>query len=388
MSENTDQEKQEEVIEELIGLARKTGSSEVDDLAYGVGYEDLKARVEETLGSWEMGLARALTLTAPSWRPTPKVRPNEVVERRVSGAFELPIYVETEDGRFYTLHGPDLEKNSKGTYLDEEVPIKALHFIGETDTIALFTTSGQYFGLDQRMIPLWDRRHGGRSIRDVLFFAGGESVAAAVTRRAMATGRVIHITSQGKGKATDAAEFGSGIDRSGLEAFLLKDDDTLVTVVAGSTENTLFCASAQGQGIHFETEELRSMGRKAVGVNLMKLNDEDDAIIGAFLGRNVRQVAAITAEGIGKRVDFSEFRTQGRAGQGMQLLRLNPGDRVAAVAPCNPGDDLAIVTTKGRVFRIPTTDFPMMGRPAKGNPIVELQEDEKIRSLTALPCSG
>lgn len=379
-------EEKDQTIEALLRLA-KSGPATAE-LAYAEGHHDLKTRVEEHHGTWEMGLATALKEAAKTWRPTPPTPIAEVVERRVGAAFDHPLYIETLDGRLYTLHGPDLPTTTKGRILDPEIPIRALHYIGATDTVALFTSAGQFFGLDQRMIPLWDRRHERRSIRDVLMLPSGEGVRAITTRRSMATGRVIHVTARGRGKATDAPEFGSGIERSGLEAFLLKDDDALVTVLAGPSENTVFCASALGQGIHFAADDLRSMGRKAVGVNLMKLGDERDAIVGALLGKNVRQVAVLTATGIGKRVDFLEFRTQGRAGQGMQLIRLDPDNHVAAVAPCNPGDDLAIVTSANRVFRIPTAEFPLMGRPAKGNALLDLQPGETILSLSALPCSG
>lgn len=130
------------------------------------------------------------------------------------------------------------------------------------------------------------------------------------------------------------------------------------------------------------------MGRKAVGVNMMKLADDDDEVVAAFLGKNVRQIAVITEEGYGKRVDFKEFRTQGRAGQGMQVLRLDAGDRIAGAAPCNPAEDIALVSTAGRVWRLPASDFALMGRPAKGNPMVELEDGERILSLSALPCGG
>ena len=385
-AEGMTDEKREEAVEALIKLAKSTEALEV--LAYGEGEEGLKGSVEEAFGSWEMGLAAALREAAPGWRAKPRRPQPSVVERRITEAFEHPIYVETQDGRFYSMHGPDLGVNTEGVILDEEMVVRAIHYLGSADTVGLFSSEGRYFGLDQRMIPLWDRREERRSIRDILFLQGDEGIGAAVARRAMATGRVIHVTAEGKGKATEAGEFGSGLDRSGMEAFLVKDEDRLVTVLAGPTENTVFCASALGQGIHFEAEELRSMGRKAVGVNLMKLNGEEDAIVAAFLGRNVRQIAVVTEEGYGKRVDFSEFRTQGRAGQGMQLLRLNAGDRVAGAVACNPGEDLAMVTNRGRVYRIPTAELMLMGRPAKGNPVVDLEEGERIGHLCALPCGG
>lgn len=379
----------EEIIAALIEAAQSADSPL--QLSSQAVDEALRQGAETVFDDWESALAAAL-IEAASGLPKKRRKPQVAdVERRITEAFEHPLYVETMEGKFFSMHGPDLAITDGPRDLDEGghvSAVSAIHYIGDSDAVYLFSDKGRFFGVDGRMVPLWDRRDQRRSIRDVLFLEGDEGIRAVVPRRQMATGRVIHVTAQGKGKATDASEFGPGLDRSGREAFLIKEGDDLVAAMAGPTQNTVFCASALGQGIHFEADELRSMGRKAVGVNVMKLDGEEDAIVAAFLGRHVRQIAVITEEGMGKRLDFSEFRTQGRAGQGMQLARLNPGDRIAGVAPCNPAEDLALTTSSGRVWRLPAAELMFMGRPAKGNSIVNLDPGERIIHLAALPCGG
>lgn len=378
---------EEKVIQELIQAAREADSA--GELADD---EALRAQAEAIFGRWDLALAASLIeATSTGRRKAPSRAQETQVERRVTEAFEHPLYVELSDGRLYSMHGPDLAVGTEAQNIDPEghvAPVRAIHYIGDSPEIFLFSTEGRFFGVDWRMIPLWDSRDQRRSIRDVLFLEAGEGIRALVPRREVVTGRVIHVTAEAKGKATDGAEFGPGLDRSGREAFLVREGDIAVAVMGGGADDTVFCASAMGQGIHFEAQELRSMGRKAVGVNMMKLTDDADEVVAAFLGKHVRQIAVITEEGYGKRVDFKEFRTQGRGGQGMQLVRLNPGDRVAGAAPCNPAEDIALVSTKGRVWRLPASDFMLMGRPAKGNIMVELEEGERIMHLSALPCGG
>lgn len=340
----------------------------------------LVAALREVINNQErqVGVARASTR-----------RPESTVERRITEAFEHSLYVMTSEGRYCQMHGSNLPVSEQPEALEASENtgfIKAIDYVRDPDSVFLFSTHGRYFGVDIRMIPNWpgdDRR----TIRDILFLDAGEEIMQTIPRQAM-NGRIIHITRQGKGKATDADELGRQLDKSGREAFLLNDGDTPCAVISGPIRTTVFCASALGQGIHFDAGELRSMGRKAVGVNIMKLGDEADEVIGAFGGDRVKQFAVVTQQGFGKRVDFEEFRLQGRGGAGMQMIRLNPNDFVAAIAVCNPQEDLAVITSRGRVHRMPTTQFQWLGRAAKGTRITELEPGETVVGLSALPCGS
>lgn len=358
--------------------------------------EALYAAAEEEFGGWDgaliAALRKAVSTKTSSTRAAPRRPQPSHVERRVTEAFGYPHYVGTSEGKFYTMHGPDLEVTEAPQELDggEDVGfIKHVRYIGDVDALFLFSTKGRFFGMDQRMVPLWTRRDDRRSVRDVLYLESGEEIFDVLSRRQVSSGRVIHITAQGKGKATDSSEFGPGLDRSGREAFLVAEGDTPIAMLSGPTrDTTVFCASAMGQGIHFDAAEFRSMGRKAVGVNVMKLADDTDAVVSACTGKLVRQLAVITAEGLAKRVEFDDYRLQGRAGQGMQLARVNPSDRIVAAVPCNPGEDLAITTTTGRIWRMPATNLLLMSRPAKGDRVFELDAGERVLSMASLPCGS
>lgn len=379
------------VVKALIEAAKTAqGPEELSRERVGQEFVD---EAREAFGAWETALAAGLIESVSSRRGRANRRgPSmEEVERKVTDAFEHPLYVETADGKLYAFPGPELEVGEEPQNIDGEglaEAVRAVHYVGDSDAVYLFSSEGRFFGVDRRMIPDWERRGERRSIRDTLFLTQGEEIRAVEKRRKLATGRMIHITRDGKGKASDASELGSGLDRSGRTAFKVREGDVPVAVLGVPKETTIFCASALGKGIHFEASEIRSMGLAAVGVNVMKLADEDDAVVDAFEGRLARQVAVITEEGLGKRVDFSDFRTQGRNGAGMQLARLNPGDKIAGAVSCNPAEDVVVTTNWGRLWRLPAALFPMMGRPAKGDRMVEVEEGERIIDLEAVPCGG
>ena len=380
----------EQVVKAIVELAQDAdGPSELD-----VEHVD-DAIVEaamEVFDGWSTALAAALVEIAASAKTSRRSRQEAGpadVERNLTAAFEHPVYVETTDDTLFELPGPEVDVGTPQILGGDVVGIvRRLHYVGDSDAMFLFSNQGRFFGLDRRQIPRWDGRGELRSIRDTLYLSTDESICAVVPRREMITGRVVHVTRGGKAKATDASEYGRELDRSGRQGFKIRDGDEPVAVMGIGRETTLFCASAKGRGIHFEADELRSMGRKAIGVNAMKLEGEDDEIVGAFDGKRVRQLAVITARGLGKRVDFDEFRTQGRNGKGMQLARLNPGDAIAGVVACNPAEDVAVTSNRGRVWRLPAGSLYAMGRSAKGNRMVELDDDERVVDLEALPCGS
>jgi DNA gyrase/topoisomerase IV subunit A len=314
-------------------------------------------------------------------------------EREVTGEVRDPLYTTTVGGAFFWVDGEELDRTDSPEVLD--VPpgaaaMKRFFHVGDPDGIFLFSTTGRYYGMDKRMISQWMGPSEVKDLHDSLPMMEDEEIALLLPRSDMyEQGRYIHVTRDGKGKASDIKEIGRALDRTGREAFLVNDGDEPVAIWTAPLRSTVFCASANGLGIHFDAKaDMRTMGRKAVGVNVMKLDDDGDHVVNAFRGDDgVEQLAVITQRGLGKRIGFEDFRTQGRGGAGMQVCKLDSGDRVAGVVPVDPAQDLAITTSTGRVHRLEAHVFPSMGRPAKGNRMIELESGEVVIGLSALPTS-
>ena len=259
-----------------------------------------------------------------------KLREEEVVRKRRSGASD-PIFTASTQGGFFWIDGDELELTSAPELLPSPEGlglIDRMWWIGDPDAVFVISSLGRYYGLITRVVPQWMGETSLRAFSSILPQMNQSEVPMLVLpRRAARGGRILHVTRQGKGKATDASELGSTLDQTGRDAFLLKDGDVPIAVMYGPEDSTVFCASSSGQGIHFEASDMRSMGRKAVGVNVMKLGSSD-VIVNAFHGDRVEQLAVITRDGLCKRIWFDEFRTQGRGGGGMQVCKLNSGDRV------------------------------------------------------------
>ncbi len=382
----------QDLVDHIIRIARSDGADALLEMTVSSHEEALYDAAIGEFGSWDGALAQvivALTTPRAASSSSIKLREEEVVRKRHAGASD-PIFTATTERGFFWIDGDELDITAEPELLPTPGGLGAIDrmwWVGDPDGVFVFSNQGRYYGLITRIVPQWMGESELRPYSNILPQLNRDEFPMLVlSRRAGREGRVTHVTRAGKGKASEASELGAMLDQSGREAFLLNDGDVPIAVMHGPDDATIFCASSSGQGIHFEASDMRSMGRKAVGVNVMKLSG-DEVIVNAFHGDGVEQLAVITADGLCKRIWFDDFRTQGRGGGGMQVCKLNGADRVVGVVPCISESDLVITTTHGRVWRTEATTFELMGRPAKGNPLMEMLSGESILGLSVLPTS-
>ncbi|MEO1271230.1 MAG: DNA gyrase C-terminal beta-propeller domain-containing protein [Myxococcota bacterium] len=375
----------------------------------------LVARAEAMYGSWEAALAQALMMacTQTVQTPTPSsavprktiARPkvhavNEVVafDREPEEGWDGPIVMVAADrmvfqvnaDRFSTAHQTPVTAQPfapEGRALSIEV---AMPNPGEDVVVALSNT-GTAHSFDSRIVPHIE----GHTLRasDVIGVASDESIVALMSRRQLRrSGRFVHVTVEGKIKASSIKDFGrGGPDRHGAQALLLSEQDAICTAFLERDKATrVFCASLAGNGIHFSARDVRTMGLKAQGVKAMAVGDDFDAVVGAFNTDGCQELVVLSAFGYGKRVALDEFRVQGRGGQGMILMRPHvDGDELAAIAPLSSlHQDLLVLTLGGHVARIAAPAIPAPGRSARGLPLVALPDGDRISTVCVLPGSG
>jgi len=383
----------DQIVDDILEIAERNEPDELLETTAASVHPDLYEDAGEAFGGWDAALAAALC-EAAGGDSTAGSRddPAESISRNRGPDADHPLFGITGDNLLFKIDpGTSLPLTDAAERFD--LPpgtdvLRHLHHVGDPEGLVFFTNLGNYFALSPRMVPKWKETDEVRQIARSLALEENERLRHVVPRRALYGGRIVHVTEGAKGKATEADDYSYAMDHEPRVAFKLDGDDRPVAVFAAPGDTGIFAASAHGRGIHFPDDELRSMGCRAVGVNVMDLEDDSDAVVDAFSAHRVQQLAVVTENGRGKRVDFDEFRQQGRAGAGMQLARLDRDDYVAGVVPCHPSDDIAIATDEGLVHRRPVADLPSMGRSAKGDRVVDLAEGASIVEFTSLPCSG
>ena len=184
-------------------------------------------------------------------------------------------------------------------------------------------------------------------------------------------------TRKGLIKRTETTEF-ANLRSTGLIAIVLREDDDLIGVALTDGSRDVLLGSKQGMAIRFSEEEMRPIGRAAMGVKSMEL-DEGDEVVDMSVVEDGAQVLSITENGYGKRTEIDEYRLQGRGGKGIKAMNLT--DKTGALAGqllVNEEEDILIITDDGTVIRTPVSSISVQGRNTQGVRLMRVQENSRV----------
>ncbi len=382
-----------ELVQEADGDLSSEGLIEADPKAF--------KRARMLFGSWEEALVATLVQACQGSRRRKLTKRAVTVEedhqRTAAEGWDGPVVLFTDQRRCCVINGDSLETFRSGVIKpqplllgDQPATLTMAVANPNEDVLVVISDRGLLYPLDARVIP-----HASapttRTVADVTGMASDEHVVAVMPRLwLLGADRFVHATTQGRIKGSASRDFGRMQDRDGTVAFLLAPEDRVCGAFAQRPEHgAIFCANAQGNGIHFKTKDIRTMGLRAQGVKSMTLGDDGDEVIGALPVSGEEQIVVLSAGGQGKRVPLSQFRIQGRAGQGMILMRPGGSDRLASlVAVDGPDDDLLVWTAQGNVARLAASAIPLLDRSARGQSLVALEGGDQIVGACRLPGSG
>jgi DNA gyrase subunit A len=272
-------------------------------------------------------------------------------------------------------------KGVTGMETKEEDIVEDL-FIASTHSYLLFFTNlGRAHWLKVHEIPEGGRAAKGKAMVNLLALGVGEQVATCVpVRDFTAGGYVFFVTRQGKVKKTELEAY-SHPRVGGIQAIGLDDGDQLMTARRTDSQREVMIATKQGMAIRFSEDEVRPMGRAAAGVRGIDV-DEGDQVIGADVVQEGAQILTVTERGFGKRTPLEEYRLQGRAGKGIiDIKTAGRNGTVVGMLQVRTGDDVLIVTTKGKVIRIHADEVSSQGRNTMGVRIIDLDADDRVGSI-------
>jgi DNA gyrase subunit A len=272
-------------------------------------------------------------------------------------------------------------KGVTGMETKEEDIVEDL-FIASTHAYLLFFTNlGKVHWLKVHEIPEGGRQAKGKAMVNLLSLGEGETVATCVPVRDFgAGGYIFFCTKQGKVKKTELEAY-SHPRAGGIQAIGLEDGDTVITARRTDGNREVMIATKLGMAIRFPENEVRPMGRGAAGVRGIDV-DEGDEVIAADVVQEGAQILTISERGYGKRTPLDEYRLQGRAGKG--IIDIKTGGRngtVVGMLQVRSGDDVLVITTKGKIIRFHADDVSSQGRNTMGVRIIDLDADDKVGSI-------
>jgi DNA gyrase subunit A len=195
-------------------------------------------------------------------------------------------------------------------------------------------------------------------------------------------------TRNGISKKVDAGSF-YDVRRSGIISIKLKDDDLLISASFISDKDEVVIVTHEGQSIRFKAKDIREMGRNAAGVKAMKLS-KDDFVVAAQTVKNNdtrKDLIVFSENGYGKQTHLSEYKVQNRGGSGIKTAKVTAKNgKIISAAVVTQGEveEVVAMSQKGQVIRIKISEIPELGRQTQGVRVMKLRAGDKIASLVCL----
>lgn len=254
-------------------------------------------------------------------------------------------------------------------------------------TILFFTTRGKVYSLKAYEITEASRTSRGKAIVNLLQIGNEEKITSAIAIKSFdpekgAESYLTMCTMNGTIKRTELTSF-QNIRKTGIAAITLDDGELLVGVQLTDGKSDIIVGTKNGMSIRFKETEVRSMGRQAAGVRAIRL-DEGDIVIGmeAVSTETAPDVLTVCANGYGKRTNLTEYREQHRGGSGVITIKATERNgEVIGIKPVTTDKDLMVMTEKGMAIRLRCAEIRAVGRNTQGVRLVKLKEGDKIASI-------
>ncbi len=253
-----------------------------------------------------------------------------------------------------------------------------------------FTNKGRVYWLKVYEIPDVGAAGKGKSIASLLNLQSGETVRTIrPVRNLEEEGKfVFFATRKGTVKKTPLRDF-SNVMARGIIAIGIDEDDELVTARLTDGNQIVFLATHDGMAIRFGEDDVRSMGRPAYGVRGIDLGKNDYLVGMAVTPKSngvTHRILSVTEAGFGKRTDVEEYRLQSRGGKGVINVKTTARNgKVVGIQLVDETSELIVISQYGKIIRIDTTTVRAAGRSTQGVKLLNLEEGDKVAAAVVIP---
>ncbi len=260
------------------------------------------------------------------------------------------------------------------------------HLVSTTthSRLLFFTNKGRVFKLNAYDIPEGKRQAKGTAIVNLLQLGPDEKIATLIPIDGTDDNQYLLLaTKNGIVKKTKREEF-KNINKSGLIAIGLREDDELIDVKLTNGSKEVLLVTKGGMSIRFDENDIRHMGRTAMGVKGISLS-KDDKVVSMNLCDEGTDVLVVSENGFGKRTDIEEYRVQIRAGKGIKTYNLaeKTGEIVGAEM-VHEDDEMMIINSDGVLIRLRVNEISIFGRVTSGVKLMRTNEEVNVVSIAKI----
>jgi DNA gyrase subunit A len=273
-------------------------------------------------------------------------------------------------------------RGRSATAMKEDDFIERLFVAHSHDYLLCFSNRGRLYWLKVYEVPAGSRASRGKPIVNMFPLEEGEKITAVVAVKEFDENHYVFMaTAQGTVKKTPLAEF-SRPRPSGIIAVGLDEGDYLVGAALTDGNYDVMLFSSDGKAVRFEEGDVRPMGRQATGVRGMRLAEAQRVVCMLAANDESKAVLTATENGYGKRTAIGEYTRHGRGGQGLIAIQISErnGAVIGAVL-VDDNDEVMLISTGGVLIRTSVTQIREMGRSTQGVTLIALSEGEKLAGL-------
>jgi DNA gyrase subunit A len=266
----------------------------------------------------------------------------------------------------------------------EEDFVSQLVTLSTHDNVLFFTNKGRVYKLKGYEVPELSRQSKGIPVVNAIELDNDESISTMIAVKDLERedNFLIFATKKGIIKRSRLNNF-SHINKNGKIAIGFKDEDELIAVRLTDGSQDVLIGTAHASLIRFQEQSLRPLGRTAAGVKGITIR-EGDQVVGLDVAHSESEdeVLVVTKNGYGKRTPVSEYRLSNRGGKGIKTATITErnGD-IVCITTVSGSEDLMVVTNSGVIIRIDVHDISQNGRAAQGVRLIRLGDNQFVSTV-------
>ncbi|MGZ8536977.1 MAG: DNA gyrase subunit A [Flavisolibacter sp.] len=267
-------------------------------------------------------------------------------------------------------------------------------FVASTHhTMIFFTEKGRCYWLNVYQIPEGEKNSKGRAIQNLLQISPDDKIRAIIDIADLQDVEFVNnhyivlCTKQGIIKKTALADF-SRPRQTGVNAITIVEGDQLLEAKLTDGQCEIMMAVASGRAIRFPEIKVRPTGRGAIGVAGIEVDDANDEVVGMIcVNPNTpdRTVMVVSEKGFGKRTAVDEYRITNRGGKGVKTINVtDKTGKLVGIVDVAPKEDMMISCKSGVTIRMKVSDISEQGRATQGVKLIRIDEGDAIAAITKI----
>ncbi len=284
-------------------------------------------------------------------------------------------------------------RGSIGGKTREEDWIEHLFVASTHHTLMFFTEKGRCYWLKVYQIPEGEKQSKGRAIQNLIQLPQDDKIRTIIDVRNLddeefvKSHYILLCTKQGVIKKTNLEDF-SRPRATGVNAITVVEGDQLMEARMTDGQSEIMMALRSGRAIRFPEDKVRPTGRGAIGVAGIEVDDASDEVIGMVCvnpSDASRTVLVVSEKGFGKRTAIDEYRITNRGGKGVKTMNVTEKTgKLVGILDVSEKEDLMITCVSGVTIRMRVADISEQGRATQGVKLIRLDENDEIAAITQL----